>query len=163
MQLGYALVIAAKKCREVLRQIIFIDFGQGAHDTEIQRHVTTKGGRVGADLDIARVHVGMEEAIAKHLGKKQGHAIFGKLWDVDTGLAQSFGMADGNAIHALHDQDIGAAIFPNHLWDQDQVQALHIAAQLRSIGGFTNQVEFVMQVFIKLGDNFARLESLAII
>jgi hypothetical protein len=42
-----------------------------------------------ADLDVARVHVGVEEAVAEHLREEDRHAVAGQLLQVDAGVAQS--------------------------------------------------------------------------
>jgi len=66
MHLGDAPVVAAEEGEEILREVVLVDRGQRAHDAEIERDVLAVRG----NQDIARVHVGMEEAVAKHLRKK---------------------------------------------------------------------------------------------
>ena len=48
-----------------------------------------------------------------------------------------------------------------HLGDDEQLGILEVAPQLRAVGGFAHQVEFVAQIFGKLGDDFPRLEAAA--
>ena len=43
-----------------------------------------------------------------------------------------------------------------------QVQALHVAPQLRGVGGLAHQVELVVQVVVELGHHLARLQPLAV-
>jgi hypothetical protein len=88
VQLGHALVVAPEEGDEVLRQVVLVDLGERADDAEVQRDVAPEGGRIQTDLDVARVHVGVEEAVAEDLGEEDGHAIAGQLLDVDPGLAQ---------------------------------------------------------------------------
>jgi hypothetical protein len=117
---------------------------------------------IQADLDVARVHVGMEEAVAEHLGEEDGDAVARQLGDVHAGLAQALHLADGHAVHALHHHDLGMAEVPEHLGDQHQVQPRHVAAQLRGVGGLAHQVQLVVQVLVELGHHLARLQALAI-
>jgi hypothetical protein len=102
VQLGHALVVAPEEGHEVLRQVVLVVVGQRADDAEVQRDVAAEGGRVEADLDVARVHVGVEEAVAEDLGEEDRHAVARQLLEVDAGLAQAVDLADGHAVHALH-------------------------------------------------------------
>ena len=104
----------------------------------------------------------MEKTIAKHLCEKDGHAVPRQLGNVHTRLAQRIDLADGQAVHALHHDHFLGAVVPNHLGDQDQIQARHVAAQLRGIRGFAHQIKLVMQVLVKFGHHLARLEAFAI-
>ena len=54
------------------------------------------------------------------------------------------------------------AEIPEHLGDQHQVQAFHVAAQLGSVRGLAHQVKLVVQVGVELGHHLARLEALAV-
>ena len=162
MQLSHPLVIALEKCGEILGQIFFVEFGERAHNAEVQRDVAAKALGSQTHLDVAGVHVGMEEAIPEHLGKKQRHTVTGQLFDVHTGTAQALHLVDGHAVHALHHHHFGAAVVPDHLWNQNQVQILHVAAQLGCAGSLAQQIQLVVQVFVKLGHHLAGLESAAI-
>ena len=162
VQLGHAFVVAAKEGQEVLRQVFLVPVGQRADDAEIQRDVAAETARIQADHDVARVHVGMEEAVAKDLGEEDGDAVTRQLGDVDTGVAQALQLADGHAVHALHHHHRGSAEIPHHLGHQHQIEALHVAAQLGGVGGFAYQVEFVVQVVVELGHHLAGLEPLAV-
>ncbi len=77
VQLRNPLVVTPEEGGEVLRQVLLVVFGQRADDAEVQRDVAAKGRRVQAHLDVARVHVGVEEAVAEHLGEEDRHAIAG--------------------------------------------------------------------------------------
>ena len=117
MQLGHALVIAAEKRGEVLRQVFFVELGQGADNAEIQRHIPTESGRCHTDLDISRVHVGVKKTIAKHLGKENSDAVTRQLRDVHARLPQSVHMADRQTVHAFHDNHFAGAVIPDHFRD----------------------------------------------
>ena len=54
------------------------------------------------------------------------------------------------------------AKIPENFRDHHQIQPLHIAAQLRGIRCFAHQIEFVMQVFVKLRHDLHRLQALAV-
>jgi len=51
---------------------------------------------------------------------------------------------------------------PDHLGDQHQIKALHVAAQLGRVGRFAHQVQLVVQVFVKLGHHLAGFEAFAV-
>ena len=162
VQLGHALVVAAEKRREVLRQILFVELGERAHDAKVQRDVAAKGLGGQADHDVARVHVGVEKTVAKHLGEENRHPIARQLGNIDPGFAQRLHLADGHAVHALHHHHVGVAEVPENLGHQQQVQPFHVAAQLRGIGGLAHQVQLIVEVGVELGHHFARLEALAV-
>ena len=82
MQLGHPLVVAPEKSREVLGQILFVVLGESTHNAKVQGDVAPQRRGLNADLNVARVHVGMEKPIAKHLGKEEGDAIAGQLFHV---------------------------------------------------------------------------------
>ena len=67
---GHAVVIAVEKGQEIDGQIAFVVIGEAADNAEIQRNIAPVGGH----HNIARVHIGMEKAIIKHLGKENLHA-----------------------------------------------------------------------------------------
>ncbi len=162
MQLGHAFVVAPKKGGEVLRQILFVELGQRADDAEVQRDVAPKGGRGHADLDVARVHVGMKKPVAKHLGEEDGDAVAGEFWNVHAQTAQLVHLVDGQAVHALHHHHLGVAIVPKHFGNQHQIEPLHVAPQLGRVGRFAQQVQLVVQVFVELGHHLARFEAFAL-
>ena len=162
VQLGHTLVVAPEKSTEVLRQILFVVFSERAHNAKVQGNVATHGFRLNTDLDIARVHVSMEKTIAKYLREKKRHAIFGQLGNVHARSAQGIHLTDGQALHALHDDDFGVTVIPIHLWNQNQIQTLHVSAKLRAVGGLSNQVQLIVQMFVKLSHHLAGFEALAI-
>ncbi len=162
MQFGDALVIAPEKGAEILRKIFLVDLGQRADDAEVEQDEASVSLRFQADLDIARMHVGVEKPVAKNLGEENRHAIARQLLHVHAGVAQSLHLADRDALHALHHHHVGQAVVPDHFRDHHQIELVHVAAQLGRIGGFPQQVQFVVQVFVKLADHLARLEPLAV-
>ena len=162
VRLGDALVIATEEGEEVLREVIAINIGQRADDAEIERDVLPKRPRRIAHKNVARVHVGMEEAVAEHLGEKDLDPGARQLLEIDTRGHDAVELADRNAVHALHDDHALAAIIPMHLGHAQQGGAGEIAPQLRAVGGLAHQVEFIVQIFVELGHHFARTQTLAV-
>ena len=78
-----AAVVAPKERQEILREIALVLLGQRAHDAEVQRDVLAAVRRVDGDENVARVHVGVKEAVAKHLGEKDLDAGARQPLDVD--------------------------------------------------------------------------------
>ncbi len=123
MHLGDTLVVAAEEGEKVVRQIILVDVGERADDAEIQCHILAIGG----DEDVARMHVGMKEAIAEHLGEEDFHTIARQLLEIDAGLDECRRLADGNAAHALHHHDTLGAVIPIHLGYLQQGRGREVA------------------------------------
>ncbi|OIQ69283.1 hypothetical protein GALL_491170 [mine drainage metagenome] len=163
MQLGYPLVITPEKSREILCQVLFVGLCQGADNAKIKRDVTPKCGRLDTDLDIAGMHVCMEKSIPKNLGKENRDTIARQFGNIHASRTQPINLVDRNTLHALHDHDVGHAIVPEHLGNQNQVKIGHVAPQLCRTGGLTHQVQLIVQVLVKLGHHFARLEPFAVI
>ena len=84
MRLGDALVVALEEGEEVLREVVLVAVGERAHDAEVERDVAAVGG----DEDVARVHVGVKEAVAEHLAEEDLDPGAGELRDVDALRAQ---------------------------------------------------------------------------
>ena len=99
----------------------------------------------------------MEKTIAKYLREENSDAVFGQLRNVNASISQSRHLADGQALHALHHDHFGVAVVPIHFRNEDQVEALHVAAQLRSVGGFSHQVQLVVQMLVEFGNHFSGL------
>ena len=104
----------------------------------------------------------MKKPVTKNLGEENRNAITGQFFQVHAGINQPLGLADGHPVHALHHHDVGHAEVPDHLGNQDQIKTLHIAAQLGSVRSFPQQVQLIVQVFIKLTHHLARFQALAI-
>ena len=108
MDFGDAPVVATEKSDEIARQVSFVGLGQRTHDAEIERDILTVAG----DENIAGVHIGMEKAVAEHLGEKDFNAGTRKLRNVDALCAHVGNRGDRNAVHALHDHDFGGTVLP---------------------------------------------------
>ena len=108
------------------------------------------------------MHIGVKKPVAEHLGEKDCYAITRQLGNVHALPTQLFHFVDLHAVHALHDHHFGVAIVPEHLWNHDQIKPLHVASQLRCVGRFTQQIQFIVKVFVKLGHHLPGLESLAV-
>ena len=162
MQFGHPFVVTPEKSREILRQIFFVEFCEGAHDAKVKGDVAPKCVGFQAHLNVARMHIGMEKTVTKHLREEQGHTIPGQLRNVDARIAQAFYLADRYTDHTLHDDDFGVAKIPNHFGNQYQIQTVHIAAQLCRVGRLAHQVKLIVQVLVKFRHHLFGFESLAI-
>jgi hypothetical protein len=101
VRLSDTLVVAAEEGEEVLRQVVLVDVGERADDAEIERDVAALRG----DQDVARMHVGMEEAVAEDLGEEDLDAHPRESFFRSTPSARSASICDRQAVHALHDHD----------------------------------------------------------
>jgi hypothetical protein len=160
--LGHALVVAPEEGQEVLRQVILVEVVQGADDAEVERDVAAEGLGLDRHQDVPGVHIGVEEAVAEHLGEEDLDAIARQFFQVDAGGNQAVGLRDRDAVHALHHDHAAGAVIPVHLRHHQQVRAGEVAAQLAGLGRLAHQVEFVVQVFVELGHDFARLQAAAV-
>ncbi len=78
MHFGDAFVIAAEEGDEILCKVVFVDIGERAHDAEIQRDIAA----IRRHLDVARMHVGVKEPVAKYLRVENLDPVGGKPGDV---------------------------------------------------------------------------------
>ena len=141
---------------------MLVGVGKRAHDAKIEGDELAAFSLRGGDLDVARMHVGVEKTVAKHLGEKNLHAGAGEGRDVDPRGAQRVDLADRRAVHALHGHHRRVAPVPVDFGHFHQRRAGKVAPQLRGIGRFARQVQFVVQVLGEFGHHFARLQALSI-
>ena len=158
----HATIVAAKECQEVLRQIAFVALGQRTHDSEIERDVLALVRRIDGDEDVARMHIGVEIAIAKHLREKNLDARASEPRNVDALLPEPFDLADRRSRHALHHHDFTRAPIPVDFGHEQQRRVQEVAPQLRAIGGFACEVEFVVDGLVEFGDDGAWPQALAV-
>src|SRR5436190_24128680 len=83
-------IVASEEREKVLREIAFVRVRQRSHDAEVERDVFALVRRVGRDENVSRMHVGVEEAVAKHLGEE----------NLDTGARELLN------VDALHDEPV---------------------------------------------------------
>ncbi len=157
-----AVVIAAEEREEVLREEVLVALGQRAHDAEIDGDVLAVVRSVGGDEDVAGMHVGVEVAVAEHLGEEELDAGAREPRDVDARLAQPVHLRDRYAGHPLHHHHLGAAVVPVHGGNEQQRRVLEVASQLRAVRGFARQIELVAQGLLELADDLARTQALAV-
>ncbi len=82
-----ALVVALEEREEVLREVVLVVVGQRADDAEVDRDVAIEVDARVADVDVAGVHVGVEEAVLEHLREEDLDAVARQLLQVDAGRA----------------------------------------------------------------------------
>ena len=158
MRLGDPPVVPPKERQKILREVVLVGLGQRSHDAEIERDVTP----VGTDHDVSGVHVGVEEAVAKHLREKNLDPGARQHGDIDSLVAQRPDLGDRRAVHALHHQHLGMAPVPVHLGHDQQCRVTEVAPKLASTRRLAQQIEFIVQVLAEFADDFARLEPFAI-
>src|SRR5205814_6894504 len=95
----YSMVVAAEESEEILSEVILVGLRERAHDAEVEGDVFAVVRGVGGDEDVARMHVGVEEAVAEHLREKDLDAGAGEAGDVDVVFAQSIELVDRYARH----------------------------------------------------------------
>ena len=159
MQLRHTAVVALEKGKQVARQIVLVLGSQAADDAAVDGDVL-RGPRVhGADKNIAGVHVGVEEAVAEHLGEENLHATFGQHLHVGTLVGQGLKVGDLDPVDTLHHQHFGAAPVPVDLRHIHQRRAFEVAPQLTGVGRFAQQVEFVVNGFFVVADHIHRVQQ----
>src|SRR5262249_11528114 len=130
VQQSHAAVVAVKHGQEVFRQGVLIAGIQSSHDAEVDRGITRIAGGVHHHEDVAGVHVRMKEVVAEHLGEEDADAVFSQQRDVGSHRLQSFHVADGDAVYALHHHHVDTAVVPIDLRDVEEVGAGEIAFEL---------------------------------
>ena len=82
------------------------------------------------DENIARVHIGMEEAVAKHLSKEDFNAPFGELFHIGALVEQGRHIGHGQTADALHDHHLVPTPVPVNLGHIEQRRVFEITPQL---------------------------------
>ncbi len=162
VQLRNATIITFEKGKQVTRQIILIFRGQAADDAAVDGNVLRRPRVDRADENVAGVHVGMEEAVAKNLREEDFHAALGEQFHVGALIRQAGHVGDLQAVDTLHDQHFRAAPVPVDLWHVKQVGAFEVASQLAGVGRFTQQVEFVVDGLFIIHHHLHRVQQAGI-
>ena len=127
MRSGHASIIPAKERQKILREITLVGVRQRSHDAEVERDVFAPVRWLGRDEDVARMHVGVEKAVAKDLGKEDLHAEASESLEIDRVVLEAIHLADGRALHALHDHDFAVAPVPIDFWHAQQRRVQKVA------------------------------------
>src|SRR5476649_1157503 len=159
VQLRHAAVVTLEEGEQVARQVVLVFRGQAADDAAVDRNVLRAPRVDGADEDVARVHVGVEETVAEYLGEEDLHAALGEHFHVGALVGQGGEVGDLHAVDALHHQHFGAAPVPIHLRHVQQLRAFEVALELAGVGGLAQQVEFVVDGFFVIGDHVHRVQQ----
>ena len=117
---------------------------------------------LAGDEDVARVHVGVEEAVTEHLGKEDFDAAFGQFLHVSALVCEGGQIGHWNAVDPLHHQHLVATPVPVDAGDIQQLGALEVAPQLRGIGGFAVQVQLVEDGLFVILDHLDRAQTTTI-
>ena len=94
--------------------------GERAHDAEVDGAVARRFGVTGVHEDVAGVHIGVEEAVAKDLGEEDFHATLGEDFHVGVGGVDGVLVGDVGGVDAFHRQDVFAAVAPVDFRDVEQ-------------------------------------------
>ncbi|MNZ34692.1 hypothetical protein D3C78_520730 [compost metagenome] len=105
------------------------------------------------------MHVGVEEAVAKHLGEEDLHATLGEQLHVGALVGQGRQVSDLDAVDALHHQHFRPAPVPVHLGHVHHLRAFEVALELAGVGRLAQQVEFVVDGFFVVVDHFHRVQQ----
>ncbi len=159
VQGGHAPVVAIEDRQKVLCQVMLVPRIERTHDAEVHGRIAWVFRIVDRDEDISRVHVGVKEVMAEHLGEKYLHPVLGQPADVGAGGPQPGHVADGHAVYALHDHDVQAAIIPIHLGHVQQVRPLEITLQLRGVRRLAHQIQLIENRLFVLGHDLARTQA----
>ena len=123
VQLGHPLVVAPEAGEEVVGQVALVGVAERADDAEVERDVAAEGAGSRLTWMLPGCMSAWKKPSRKTCVKKIDGAVARQLRQVDAGGAQAVELADGHAVHALHDHDAGCAQVPHHLGHQHQVQA----------------------------------------
>lgn len=115
MQLGHPAIVAIEEGEEVLRQVALVFPVEGADDAAVDADPERILGVLIGDEDVAWVHVGVEEAVAEHLGEEHLHPALGQQLHVGAVSLQRCDVGDRNAVDPLHHQHLLAAVLGEHL------------------------------------------------
>ncbi len=162
VQLSNPTIITLEEGKQVTGQIILIFRRQAADDAAVDGNVFRAPRVDRADENIAGVHVGVEETVAKYLGEEDFHTALGQQFHVGTLVGQPGHIGDLQAVDTLHDQHFGAAPVPVDLWHVEQVRAFEVATQLAGVGGFTQQVQLVVDGFFVIHHHLHRVQQACI-
>jgi len=94
--------------------------------------------------------------------KKSSTPVAASFHDIHPGGAQGVDLADGDAVHAIHHHHVIFTVIPVHLGHHEQRRTQEVAPQLRAVGRFAHEVEFVLQVFLEFRHHFARTQAFAV-
>ena len=115
------------------------------------------------DEDVARMHVGVEEAVAEHLREEDLDAGAREPLEVDARAASSSAMRPIGmpAIRSMTSTSLAV----QSQWisgTSSSGEWQEVAAQLRAVGRLAREVELVVDGLLELGDDFARPQPLAV-
>ena len=100
-----------------------------------------------ADEYVARMHIGMEEAVAEHLGEEDLDAPLRQQLHIGALGLQRLHIGHRDTVNALHYHHAFAAVVGVHLRHVQHRAVFEITPQLNSVGGFPQQVQLIQQRF----------------
>ena len=115
-----------------------------------------------ADEDVARVHIGMEKAVAEHLGEEDLHTPLRQQLHIGSLSLERLHVGHRNAVDALHHHHAFAAVIGVHFRHIQHRAVFEITPQLNGVGGFPQQVQLVQQRFFILTNHLLRAQTSAV-
>ena len=155
MHLGNLAVIAGQKAGQHVGQEIAGLLVEPAHDAEIDRDDAALGVHEG----VARMHVGMEEAVPEHLIEEGGGGLAQDFRGVQPHFLQRFQIVDPGAAHPLDGHDPRGGPAPVHGRDPEARIVGKIIGQLGRGGGLHAEVHFHLDGFGEQFDHLDRLQA----
>ena len=162
VQLRNFAIIAVEEGNEVLRQIALIFFVQRTDNTAVNTNVLRIFRMMTADKNIARMHVGMEEAVAENLRKEDLHATLGQQLHVSPLRFQRGDVGHRDPVNPLHHHHAFATVVRINFRDIKHWALVEVAAKLDSVSRFTQQVELIQQRFFIFANHFLRAKATAV-
>ena len=159
MQFRNLTVVAIKEGNKVFRQIAFIFFVQRADDTAVYTNILRVFRVVTTDENVARMHVGMEEAVAENLSKEDLHAALSQQLHVGPLRFQRGDVGNRDPVNPLHHHHAFTAVVRVNFRDIKHRAIFKVAPQLNSVSRFTQQVELIQQRFFVFTHHFLRAQA----
>ena len=75
---------------------------------------------LAGDENIARMHIGMEEAVTEYLGKEDFNAAFSQNFHIGVLSVQLVDIRHWNTVNTLAYHDLSAGVVPVHFWHIQQ-------------------------------------------
>ena len=154
MDLRDSFVVAGGQAVENLREPkprLAVD---AAHYAEIDRHNRS----VGADEQIALVHVGVEKAFRNGLAQEDQDQLFGECVQVMPGCLQRLYICDFDAVDPVERQHAARCPVPVDVGDHIAIDRDHGVFEFRRARGFAAQIEFAQRPAFEVGDDQLRTQ-----
>ena len=158
MHLRHFPVIAGEKAQQHIGQIVAMLAVEPPHDAEIDR----SDGAVGQDEEIARVQIGVKEAVAEHHGEERGRRLANEIARLDAGGENALLVVDRQAADAFGGQHAPAGARPVDARHPEVFVAGEVLGQLRRRRRFEPQIHLELDRFMQAADDLDRMHPLPV-